>query len=230
MPAGEPTRRSLPWRLCLGPLALAGRRRWIALAAVLALTLATQVGVVLWPVAGAVRGWRLAALALALYALASAVAVPPVAAAHPGTHVSYLDGAFPFPGVPLLPHLSHGDGRKLDLALFYVDRAGRPLDVGGSPLGYFGYIQPPRPRDAACPARWLDLRWDLAPLQAWLMPDALDRERTGRLVATAARHPAIGRGLLEPHLQRALGLRSPGLRFQGCGAARHDDHLHVQLR
>jgi len=267
-------------RLCLGPLSLAGRHRWIAVAAVLALTATTQVGLVLWPVFGAFRGpraWlRGVALGVAVYALTSALVVPPIAAAFgrvplpcasgtlrprswvfcaanrryvvpelraavveiadtvaagsAGTHVSYLDGAFPFRGVPLLPHLSHGDGRKLDLALFYVDREGHPLEVGGSPLGYFGYVQPPRPRDAACPERWFDLRWDLSVLQPWLMPDALDRVRTRRLLAAALRHPAIDRGLIEPHLQRTLGVRSPRLRFQGCRAARHDDHVHLQLR
>lgn len=265
-------------RLCLGPLALTGRRRWVGVAVVVALFVVTQVGVVLWPVFGAFRGpragWRGVALGVAVYALLSALVVPPVAAVlgrvplpcgagalrprswafcaanrryvapelraaaieiaddvadgHPGTYVSYLDGGFPFGGVPLLPHLSHGDGRKLDLALFYVDRAGHPLDVGGSPLGYFGYVQPSGV--AACPARWLDARWDLAVLQAWLMPDTLDRVRTRRLLAVAARHPAVGKVLIEPHLQRALGVRSPKLRFQGCRAARHDDHVHLQLR
>ncbi len=267
-------------RLCLGPLSLTGRHRWLALVAVLALTVTTQVGLILWPVFGAFRGpraWlRGVVLGVVVYALTSALVVPPVAAAFgrvplpcvsgalrprswlfcaanrryvapelraaaieiadtvaagsPGTHVSYLDGAFPFRGLPLLPHLSHGDGRKLDLALFYVDREGHPLEVGGSPLGYFGYVQPQRPRDAACPPRWFDLRWDLSALQPWLMPDALDRVRTRRLLAAALRHPAIDRGLIEPHLQRTLGVRSPRLRFQGCRAARHDDHVHLQLR
>ncbi|MDB4932439.1 MAG: hypothetical protein JWM10_4923 [Myxococcaceae bacterium] len=277
---GTAAQTSLLRRLGLGPLSLTGWRRWSALSAVVALTLVTQVGVILWPVFGMFRGrgagWRRLAVGVAMYALACAALVPPVAAVlgrvplpcaggslrarswlycaanrryvapelraaareiadsvaaeNPGTYVSYLDGAFPFRGLPLLPHLSHGDGRKLDLALFYVDRAGRPLEVGGSPVGYFGYVQPARSGDAACPQRWFDLRWDLAALQRWLMPDALDRGRTRRLVATAARHPAIAKGLIEPHLQRTLGVRSAKLRFQGCGAARHDDHVHLQLR
>ena len=41
--------------------------------------------------------------------------------AHPGTLTLYLDGNFPFlDGFPLLPHLSHGDGRKLDIAYYYA--------------------------------------------------------------------------------------------------------------
>ena len=34
---------------------------------------------------------------------------------------------------------------------------------------------------------------------------------------------------IEPHLRRRLGVESSKLRFQGCRAARHDDHIHMQL-
>lgn len=38
----------------------------------------------------------------------------------PGTQVAYLDANFPFLNqFPLFPHLSHNDGRKVDLAFFY---------------------------------------------------------------------------------------------------------------
>ncbi|MDH5400535.1 MAG: hypothetical protein OEX02_20450, partial [Cyclobacteriaceae bacterium] len=40
----------------------------------------------------------------------------------PGTVLSYLDAGFPFiNGFPLLPHLSHDDGEKLDIALMYAN-------------------------------------------------------------------------------------------------------------
>jgi len=39
---------------------------------------------------------------------------------HPGSVTQYLDAGFPFAdGFPLLPHLSHDDGRKLDFAFYY---------------------------------------------------------------------------------------------------------------
>jgi hypothetical protein len=78
-------------------------------------------------------------------------------------------------------------------------------------------------------AGW-DLRWDLDPLQPWLARHALDDARTRTLVDAALAHAAIEKVLLEPHLQTRLGLSSPKLRFQGCRAARHDDHAHLQLR
>lgn len=152
-----------------------------------------------------------------------------VAAEHPGTVVSYLDGGFPFAGTPLLPHLSHGDGNKLDLAFFYVDRENQPVYQGGCAIGYFGYTQPAAGVEPACPVRWYDLRWDMNALQIWLSPHGLDDARTRTLVAASLEHPAIGKVLLEPHLQRRLQLESDKLRFQGCRAARHDDHVHIQL-
>jgi len=152
-----------------------------------------------------------------------------VASEHPGTVVSYLDGGFPFPGTPLLPHLSHGDGNKLDLAFFHVDRENQPIYQGGCPIGYFGYTQPAAGVEPACPDRWYDLRWDMNALQIWLSPHGLDDARTRTLVEASLEHPAIGKVLLEPHLQRRLNLESDKLRFQGCRAARHDDHVHIQL-
>lgn len=47
-----------------------------------------------------------------------------------GTVVSYLDANFPFyNGFPLLPHLSHNDGRKLDIAFFYKDKKGNQIKL-----------------------------------------------------------------------------------------------------
>lgn len=94
-----------------------------------------------------------------------------VAARYPGSVVTYLDAGFPFlDGFPLLPHLSHRNGRTVDLAFFYRDAAnGRRIQHGGGwPLGY----------------------WVFAP------------SRPGP--------PQV-------------------VRFQGCRAARHDDHAHVRV-
>jgi hypothetical protein len=49
------------------------------------------------------------------------------------------------------------------------------------------------------------------------------------LIDELSRSRAIGKILLEPHLRDRLGLTSSKIRFQGCNAARHDDHLHLQL-
>lgn len=157
---------------------------------------------------------------------------------HPGSAVSYLDAGFPFmDGFPLLPHLSHRDGRKIDLSFFYREaRTGLPRPRAGAwPLGYWAYTPPRRdePRPCAGDGPRLSLRWDFDWLQPMFDATEFDGERTGAmvkwLVANAGDH-RIEKILLEPHLEARLGLNSPLVRFQGCRAARHDDHLHLQAR
>lgn len=150
-----------------------------------------------------------------------------VAAAHPGTQTLVLDAGFPFlTGFPLLPHLSHDDGEKVDLALFYRDASGTYLaGQTRSPLGYFAFE--PGPSD--CPDSWISLRWDLAPVQRLWKPYTLDRHRTGLLIQTLVEDRRISKIFVEPHLRKTLGLTSEKIRFQGCRAARHDDHIHLQL-
>ena len=62
----------------------------------------------------------------------------------PGSGVTILEGSFPFvDGFPLPPHLSHHDGRKIDLAYFYRDASGQAIARGSpSPVGYFHFQQP----------------------------------------------------------------------------------------
>jgi len=154
---------------------------------------------------------------------------------YPGTEVRYLDAGFPFvDGFPLFPHLSHDDGRKLDLALFYrePDNSG-PSDRLRSPVGYFAF-EPPLPGDPEpCSGREGPMRWDLSVVQPLWFDLPLDERRTRDMVewlASEGRALGTGRIFLEPHLVRRLGLQSDIVRFQGCDAARHDDHVHVEVR
>ena len=161
-----------------------------------------------------------------------------LAARFPGAVLVYLDAGFPFiDGFPLPPHLSHGDGRKVDLAFFYRDSAsGSPIATGGAwPLGYWAYAGPETGESAPCRGRTpaLSLRWDFDWLQPLFQDRQLDPARTGEMIAwlvANAERGAVGKILLEPHLKDRLGLTSDLIRFQGCRAARHDDHLHVELR
>jgi len=62
---------------------------------------------------------------------------------YPGSEVTYLDGGFPYgPLFPMLPHLSHADGRKIDLSFCY--EKGGKYTLSPSPIGYWVYESPKR--------------------------------------------------------------------------------------
>jgi hypothetical protein len=155
-----------------------------------------------------------------------------MASSYPGSGVTILEGSFPFfDGLPLPPHLSHHDGRKVDLAFFYRDAGDRPVARGSpSPIGYFHFQQPRPGEREPCAGRFTPLRWNFAWLQpkepAWM----LDAERTRAMILWLKARPEVTRIFLEPYLADRLGVSGGKLRFQGCQAARHDDHLHVEVR
>lgn len=157
-----------------------------------------------------------------------------VATRYPGTVIVALDGNFPlFDGVPLLPHLSHDDGLKLDLAYAYATPDGTYLPgQTRSPIGYWAFEQPAGSDTQMCPPGRQLFRWDMG----WLQPLFADRPieplRTRAmidwLVSEGPRH-GLEKVFLEPYLAKRLGVTSRLVRFQGCEAARHDDHIHLQL-
>jgi hypothetical protein len=153
----------------------------------------------------------------------------------PDAAALYLDAGFPFfDGFPLLPHLSHRHGTAVDLALIYRDaETGRPRWRWiRSPLGYWAFEQPPAGATTPCAENWPTLRWDMAWLQPLLPAAALDERATAamlRWLVGPGRSHGVRRVLIEPHLEARLGIASDLLRFQGCRAARHDDHIHVDF-
>lgn len=145
----------------------------------------------------------------------------------PGTITVVLDANFPFvDGFPLLPHLSHDDGEKVDLAFYYRDEQGYLPGVTRSPVGYFAFEDGP----TNCSREWPTLRWNLGVLQTVWRDLELDEERNRVLLQSLARNSQVGKIFVEPHLVRTLSVEHANIRFQGCRAARHDDHIHVQLR
>lgn len=147
-------------------------------------------------------------------------------ARHPGTPTLVLDAGFPFvDGFPMLPHLSHRDGRAADLAFPYRVKDDYLPGRTRSPIGYFAFEDGP----TDCPSRWLDLRWDLSWLQPLWPRWEPEPARMRTMLQLLADDPRIAKVLIEPHLEARFGVSSPKLRFQGCRAARHDDHIHVQL-
>ncbi len=221
-------------------LALLARRRWLAFALIYAALSAATLWIA--PLTGRVPLPCLGEAALKvqtpLYCMLNRQYVVPelkaaledhaaaMQQAHPGTQVRVLDANFPFlDGFPLLPHLSHHDGRKADLAFYYRKDGTYQPGLVRSPLGYFAFEEGP----TECMPSWSSMRWDMRWVQA-LWPDhPLDAPRMRTTLQLLSEDARIGKVFIEPHLVQSLGVSSPKIRFQGCRAARHDDHIHLQL-
>lgn len=152
-----------------------------------------------------------------------------------GTLTRALDANFPFfDGVPLPPHLSHDDGEKVDLAYYYARDGAYQRGALGSWLGYWKFERPRDGESQICSPIRSGLRWDMA----WFAPLTradlvLDEPRTRyalNWLAVEGAERGVGKVFVEPHLAERMGVRGRVIRFQGCRAARHDDHIHVQLR
>jgi hypothetical protein len=155
---------------------------------------------------------------------------------YPGITINYLDGNFPFlDKFPLIPHLSHNDGRKLDLSFCYIySDTNLPSKTSPSFIGY-GICEGPLPNEVNT-AQFCTNKgyWQYSYLQT-IIPQGnkskfiFDAERTADLVKLFVNQANIGKIFIEPHLKTRLNLESNKIRFHGCQAVRHDDHIHVQL-
>ncbi len=149
----------------------------------------------------------------------------------------YLDAQHPFfDGWPLMPHLSHSDGRKLDIALLWKNRqSDKPIVGTPSAIGY-GVFEDPRSgeydRAAECEAKgyWQYGYMAKIVLQHRKPYFKLDEARTAAMTSLFCKHPHVRRVLIEPYLKKRLQLDDlDKLRHHGCNAVRHDDHIHVEL-
>lgn len=155
----------------------------------------------------------------------------------PNCQIVYLDANFPFwNGFPLLPHLSHNDGRKLDLTFVYKDA--RTLKVRNTSPSFFGYGVNESPRKGEVNQPNICRKkghWQYSFLEKitpqWNKDKILvDEAKTKRLIQLLAKQKAIGKIFIEPHLKTRWGLENYAkIRYHGCHAVRHDDHIHVQL-
>jgi len=157
-------------------------------------------------------------------------------ASYPSIKILYLDANFPFfNGFPMLPHLSHNDGNKIDLALFYNLSNGEPL-VNQTPtfLGYGYFISPKDGQidyNVICKNKGY---WQYDFIRYFTFRNegkfVLNEEKTRYLLKALSNQAGINKILFEPHLKERLGFsKDLKIRFQGCHAVRHDDHIHVQL-
>ncbi len=153
-----------------------------------------------------------------------------------GSEIHYLDANFPFwNGFPLLPHLSHNDGRKLDLCFFYKDtKTQQATNQKPSTSGY-GVFAAPRDGERNRIHECLEKGYWQYDYPRYLTfgnrgdEFVLDEARTAAMATLFATSSVIEKIFIEPHLEHRLGLESyEKIRLHGCQAVRHDDHIHIQ--
>lgn len=149
---------------------------------------------------------------------------------YPNYKINYLDANFPFwDGFRLLPHLSHKDGKKLDVCFIYTYND-ELIKNTKTWMGY-GSCEEPRSNETNMPNKCSKHP------QYGLLCELSDtnekykfyEKANKRLVQCFLEEPSIRKMFIEPHLKERMGLSNAKIRFHGCQAVRHDDHIHVQL-
>lgn len=154
----------------------------------------------------------------------------------PNTIISYLDANFPFYDVfPLLPHLSHNDGKKLDIAFFYKNTLGVALNKKAPSFIGYGVFEEPKLGEYNAPKSCAEKGyWQYSLLEKfvpqWNKNKILfDQKRTKAILQFLLKEKSIQKIFIEPHLKTRMGLSNDKIRFHGCQAVRHDDHIHLQI-
>lgn len=150
--------------------------------------------------------------------------------------IIYLDANFPFcDGFPLLPHLSHNDGKKIDLSFIYEDLQGNAVHASKSNSGY-GVFQKPMEHEED----WTKICSEKGYFQ-YSYPSYLhfgtkneqlsfSNKHNKGLLQRLTSHVSVEKIFIEPHLKSRLNLSHNKIRFHGCRAVRHDDHIHLQIK
>ena len=155
---------------------------------------------------------------------------------YPEIQLMYLDANFPFiNGFPLAPHLSHNDGKKIDLSFIYKDQKHKITNKKPSISGY-GIYEPPTLQEYdqshICKQKgyWQYDITQFITLGTTNKGLKLSEKATKDLLLEIVKHKQVQKVFIEPHLKVRMKVQSSKIRFHGCQAVRHDDHIHLQLR
>lgn len=153
---------------------------------------------------------------------------------YPNISLVYLDANFPFlDGFSLLPHLSHNDGKKVDVSFVYEETNGAPTNLKKTRSGYGAFEDPSNTefnQNTVCKNQgyW---QYDFTKYITFGEINAslrFSEAANAALIKIIADHPKVKKLFIEPHLKNRLKLNSSKIRFQGCQSVRHDDHIHFQ--
>jgi len=150
--------------------------------------------------------------------------------------INYLDANFPFINeFPLLPHLSHNDGKKLDISLVYENADGEITSQQKSISGY-GVFENPRHNEYNQVDKCLIMGYFQYDYPKYITLGSINEELkfsdkgTKLLISSILKNKNLGKLFIEPHLKQRLDLSNDKIRYHGCRAVKHDDHIHIQLK
>lgn len=150
--------------------------------------------------------------------------------------LTYLDAGFPFiNGFPLLPHLSHNDGKKIDISFVYINAQGQASKNIKSRSGY-GVFEYPKTGEINQAEFCKEAGYFQYNYSKYLSFGSINddlkfsNDKTRFLLQSIVKQADIEKVYLEPHLVNRLQVNNAKIRFHGCGAVRHDDHLHLQIK
>jgi len=153
-----------------------------------------------------------------------------------GIEIHYLDANFPFiDKFPLLPHLSHNDGKKIDISLIYQTSDGEFSTKQKSVSGY-GVFEDPRHNEYNQIKKCLNQGYFQYDYPKYVTFGQINKDLTfsnigtKKIVLSFLKSNLLGKLFIEPHLKQRLNLKNNKIRYHGCRAVRHDDHIHVQLK
>ena len=150
--------------------------------------------------------------------------------------IHYLDANFPFINkFPLLPHLSHNDGKKIDISLIYETENGI-IQKGQKSISGYGVFVNPKSDEYNQIEKCLKkgyLQYDFPKYVTFgkINKDfVFSKKGTKKLIKSILKSQDLGKLFIEPHLKSRMNLKDSRIRYHGCRAVRHDDHIHVQLK
>lgn len=147
--------------------------------------------------------------------------------------ITYLDANFPFfDAFPLLPHLSHNDGNKVDISFMYLNTEGISINKKPSVSGYGVFVNSINKTSENCVEKgyW---QYGLTKYATFGIINDLqfDKVKTRLLIKELLQSDLTEKVFIEPYLKETLRLNNETkIRFHGCRAVRHDDHIHLQIK
>ncbi len=152
---------------------------------------------------------------------------------NPELKLVYLDSSFPFSKeMPLPPHISHSNGRKVDLTFAYT-KDGKTINKGSCFTGY-GHFVGPENGEFNQVERCLSNGHKLYDASKYAgfgkkKDYTFDAKNTKVIIDELLKNPETSRIYIETHLKHRMNIASERVRSAGCWAVRHDDHIHFQI-